>query len=850
MTRNRRLVPHSLLPSLNRTSRSSLATALFVGLVSLLIGLPIASSNAGPLYQEPESIPAIPACRFQAEAAAPPDPAQPGNRIEQCQFDGVVDWQTGSIDGLLITNNAGGELRLAGDSLSGSFISAPFIAPFPVNAIGAIWRVESQQGAEVTFQIRGSPLAPNPALPNEGWSEWRPLIGGDARSMVDDGAYVTPNVELFPPDTRYFQIQANLTSTVSRASAVLDRITIAFLNTTREPEPSLQGLPRAPIAFGPATLTPRPTLVQRATWSGSIETSQPERSTPRGIVIHQVDAIPVLNETLGLLRALAAYQIQALGWEDMAYHYLIDESGIVYEGRLGGPTSSVEQFPRSVNAVHIALIGGFNTAPNTAAQGALINLLAWLGQAYGIDPIGRHTVIVDDKEVTRPNIVAHSDIDEAAGIPGQALRDLLPQLRTRADQSTIRARWYFAEGNIAQYTQRFAFFNPTGEAASATVTVFRPGEDGLEPVTRIVTIPAERRTDLNLSTVVSATTILPSIVESNAPILAERSLTSSADITSGPGITQLSRIWYFAEGSTDNGFQTYLVLFNPQSTPTTANVTYIKGDGTLAQQAVRLEPNQRVVITVGDATTPQMRNVGFGTRIIANQPIAVERTMRFGADGAGLHTGRGIVTLSRRWHFAEGTTQGAFQMRLLLLNPNNQAANTTVTFMGPDNASRTRRYAIPPTTRLVVDANEVFPDTGIATMVESDRPLAVERALYFDNNSAGTVSAGATEPAYVWRFVEGSSANAREFLLISNPNARAAAVDVEFIFGDGRSDAQRIVTPPNSRYTLAVHEFYPGESSIAAVVRSTQPIIAERSLFPGDGTGGGGATTLGFPADQ
>jgi hypothetical protein len=56
--------------------------------------------------------------------------------------------------------------------------------------------------------------------------------------------------------------------------------------------------------------------------------------------------------------------------------------------------------------------------------------------------------------------------------------------------------------------------------------------------------------------------------------------------------------------------------------------------------------------------------------------------------------------------------------------------------------------------------------------------------------------------------------------------------------------------PGGSRYTLAVHQIYPGQEAIAATVRSTQPLVAERSLFPGDPRGAanrGGATALGVP---
>jgi hypothetical protein len=73
-------------------------------------------------------------------------------------------------------------------------------------------------------------------------------------------------------------------------------------------------------------------------------------------------------------------------------------------------------------------------------------------------------------------------------------------------------------------------------------------------------------------------------------------------------------------------------------------------------------------------------------------------------------------------------------------------------------------------------------------------------------------------------------------------------VTVELRFGGGATGAQSFEVPAGSRYTMAVHELYPNEGSISAIVRSTQPIVAERSLYPGGGVRGG-STTLGIPLE-
>src|SRR5690242_10859522 len=119
-------------------------------------------------------------------------------QIGKVSLSKVADWQRGTLDGLLVSNNADGELRLADASKTGSFTSDVVRTDFSFNAVGAVWKASVPLSTTLKLEVRGGPT---PA--DVSGAAWQPLPNGDARSQTDDGAMALESVRVFPAATTF-----------------------------------------------------------------------------------------------------------------------------------------------------------------------------------------------------------------------------------------------------------------------------------------------------------------------------------------------------------------------------------------------------------------------------------------------------------------------------------------------------------------------------------------------------------------------------------------------------------------------------------------------------------------------
>lgn len=161
----------------------------------------------------------------------------------------------------------------------------------------------------------------------------------------------------------------------------------------------LLGVDPAQAGYGPdpRLLTRTPKIVPRAQWAG---TSCPVKGPlpverpgdVRFLLVHHT-AQPGNGYTAaavpGLLRGMYRYHTGPDKlWPDIAYNFLVDAFGRIYEGRTGSLTKPV--MPSATGGSQGfdqigCFIGNHQTSSPTAqAQASMISLLAWLARKYSV----------------------------------------------------------------------------------------------------------------------------------------------------------------------------------------------------------------------------------------------------------------------------------------------------------------------------------------------------------------------------------------------------------------------------------------------------------------------------------
>jgi hypothetical protein len=156
--------------------------------------------------------------------------------------------------------------------------------------------------------------------------------------------------------------------------------------------------PSQHVVLRSVALTGAPAIAPRAAWDANekIVRAHPlYASSIRLAVVHHTatpnDYTP--DQAPAIVRAIELYHVQANGWNDLGYNFLVDRFGRIYEGRGGGITRNVigahaQGF--NTGSVGVAVIGNFTRrqAP-AAAVDALVKLLAWRLDLAHVDPLSR-----------------------------------------------------------------------------------------------------------------------------------------------------------------------------------------------------------------------------------------------------------------------------------------------------------------------------------------------------------------------------------------------------------------------------------------------------------------------------
>jgi len=138
--------------------------------------------------------------------------------------------------------------------------------------------------------------------------------------------------------------------------------------------------------------------------------------------------------------AIWVYHTTDAGFCDIAYNWLIDHDGVVYEGRGGGDNvQGAHMCAYNQNTMGVCILGNMDLiAVPTQAKDALIEVLAWKACQEGIDPLGASYHLDLSPGTDLDNIAGHKDgcTTGYTECPGDYLYNDLDEIRNSVAECT------------------------------------------------------------------------------------------------------------------------------------------------------------------------------------------------------------------------------------------------------------------------------------------------------------------------------------------------------------------------------------------------------------------------------
>jgi len=301
-----------------------------------------------------------------------------------------------------------------------------------------------------------------------------------------------------------------------------------------------------------------------------------------------------------------------------------------------------------------------------------------------------------------------------------------------------------------------------------------------------------------------------------------------------------SKVWYFVEGCT-RGFDTYLLMENPNSSFAQVTATYYKSDGTTVQENYSLDAASRRTVHIN--TISGLENTDLSIKLVSDKSIIAERAMYWNNITGG-HDSIGVTAPFNIWYFAEGCITYDFQERLLLLNSNSTAAHIALTVYDSQGNTDSYTTTVNANSRKTIYVNNLnLPSIedkyAIGIKVDADMPVVAERAMY--RNNAGHCSSGTTVPSSEWYLAEGCTRGFDAWILILNPGSTDTTCTATFYTSEGSSPIEKQVSvPAHSRCTIHVNDIEGlSNTDFSTKIDANQQIVVERAMYWGENWQGG-----------
>ncbi|MFV0406752.1 MAG: cell wall-binding repeat-containing protein [Propioniciclava sp.] len=180
---------------------------------------------------------------------------------------------------------------------------------------------------------------------------------------------------------------------VTRASAA-EAASVQVATVSNEPVKATLSVSSAEASNAPLTYARNsPKIIDRASWKAAPAKHDYTYAKVTGAMIHHTagDNTYSQSEVPAILRAIQAYHQDQRGWNDIAYNYLVDKFGRVWEGRGGGVDRAVQGAHAygltNARVLGISLMGNFDTAtPSAAVLDSTAHVIAWKFRHHGVDP--------------------------------------------------------------------------------------------------------------------------------------------------------------------------------------------------------------------------------------------------------------------------------------------------------------------------------------------------------------------------------------------------------------------------------------------------------------------------------